>query len=207
MYDASLDQFKPHSWSSLQSILPTTLDNLNWVRHGFSAVNSTEYNRITFPGVQQKPKQFDELLNIGWNEGYYGTYRHDYNLMRVESLAVANAPADAMEQVAVTNFAKTKAGKKGEEKQLADTVILQAKAVPQNNNVQVRKNFNETAFFFPALTTDADGNIEFSFTIPEALTNWKLMTLAHTKDLASGYLENTMVTQKPLMVQPSYHAF
>ncbi len=55
------------------------------------------------------------------------------------------------------------------------------------SQIQIRKNFNETAFFFPELRTDKDGNIEFSFTMPEALTQWKLMTLAHTKDLASGY--------------------
>ena len=73
--------------------------------------------------------------------------------------------------------------------------------------VKVRKNFNETAFFFPQLKTDAEGNVEFSFTIPEALTQWKLLTLAHTKDAASGYTEKTIVTQKPLMVQPNAPRF
>jgi len=79
----------------------------------------------------------------------------------------------------------------------------------QSNNdaVQIRKNFNETAFFFPNLRTDAEGNISFEFTIPEALTKWKLMTLAHTKDLASGYSEKTTITQKPLMVQPNAPRF
>jgi hypothetical protein len=69
--------------------------------------------------------------------------------------------------------------------------------------VQIRKNFNETAFFFPDLTTDSAGNVSFSFTIPEALTKWKLMSFAHTKELANGYSEKTLVTQKPLMVQPN----
>jgi len=73
--------------------------------------------------------------------------------------------------------------------------------------VKVRKNFNETAFFFPQLKIDAEGNVEFSFTIPEALTQWKLLTLAHTKDAASGYTEKTIVTQKPLMVQPNAPRF
>ena len=68
-----------------------------------------------------------------------------------------------------------------------------------SNQPQIRKNFNETAFFFPDLNTDADGNVSFSFTIPEALTQWKLMTFAHTKNLESGYSEKTLVTQKPLM--------
>ncbi len=55
-----------------------------------------------------------------------------------------------------------------------------------SNPVQPRKNFNETAFFFPDLRTDSSGNIEFSFTMPEALTKWKFQTLAHTKDVAFG---------------------
>lgn len=73
--------------------------------------------------------------------------------------------------------------------------------------VQMRKNFNETAFFFPDLKTDSAGNVEFSFTMPEALTQWKWMLLAHTKDLSLAYAEKTMVTQKELMVQPNIPRF
>lgn len=73
--------------------------------------------------------------------------------------------------------------------------------------VQVRKNFNETAFFFPDLQTDAAGDVSFSFTMPEALTNWRLLTLAHTRDLAFGFSEKTTVTQKQLMVQPNAPRF
>ncbi|HNU87483.1 MAG TPA: alpha-2-macroglobulin family protein, partial [Ferruginibacter sp.] len=94
----------------------------------------------------------------------------------------------------------------------SDTVkfdITTGKENPQTSNdaVQIRKNFNETAFFFPDLKTDADGNVEFSFTMPEALTKWKLMTLAHTKNAASAYSTNTTITQKPLMVQPNAPRF
>ena len=74
-------------------------------------------------------------------------------------------------------------------------------------DVQLRKNFNETAFFFPDLRTDDSGNVEFSFNMPEALTQWKWMTLAHTKDLAFGYSEKMVVTQKQLMVQPNAPRF
>ena len=75
------------------------------------------------------------------------------------------------------------------------------------SQIQIRKNFNETAFFFPELRTDKNGDIEFNFTMPEALTQWKLMTLAHTKDLTTGYAEKTIVTQKDLMVQPNAPRF
>jgi hypothetical protein len=76
-----------------------------------------------------------------------------------------------------------------------------------NTPVQIRKNFNETAFFFPDLQTDKDGSVSFSFTMPEALTKWKLMTFAHTKELATGYLEKTVITQKVLMVQANAPRF
>ena len=77
----------------------------------------------------------------------------------------------------------------------------------EDQKPQIRKNFNETAFFFPQLYADTAGNYRFSFTIPEALTQWKWMTLAHTKDLAFGYNESTIVTQKKLMVQPNAPRF
>src|SRR6185437_10363652 len=73
--------------------------------------------------------------------------------------------------------------------------------------VQARKDFRETAFFFPDLRTDSAGNVSFSFTMPEAMTSWKWMTLAHTRDLAFGYGEKTVITQKELMVQPNAPRF
>ena len=79
--------------------------------------------------------------------------------------------------------------------------------IQENPATQIRKNFNETAFFFPDLHTDSTGAIEFSFTMPEALTKWKLQTLAHTKDLAIGLSTKEVVTQKQLMVQPNAPRF
>jgi Bacterial Alpha-2-macroglobulin MG10 domain/Alpha-2-macroglobulin family/MG2 domain len=73
--------------------------------------------------------------------------------------------------------------------------------------IQPRKNFNETAFFLPDLKTDAEGNIIIKYTIPEALTEWKLMAMAHTKDLAIGTATKKVITQKPLMVQPNLPRF
>ncbi|RYZ15887.1 MAG: alpha-2-macroglobulin, partial [Sphingobacteriales bacterium] len=73
--------------------------------------------------------------------------------------------------------------------------------------IAIRKNFNETAFFFPELKTDSSDNVEFSFTMPEAVTRWKWITLAHTKDLAFATGEKSVVTQKQLMVQPNATRF
>jgi uncharacterized protein YfaS (alpha-2-macroglobulin family) len=73
--------------------------------------------------------------------------------------------------------------------------------------VKARSNFQETAFFLPHLISDSNGEITISFTIPEALTKWKMMGLAHTKDLKYGMLFNELVTQKELMVVPNAPRF
>jgi hypothetical protein len=66
-----------------------------------------------------------------------------------------------------------------------------------------RKNFNETAFFFPAIYAGKDGYYRFSFTMPESLTEWNWKLLAHTKQLHFVYIERKLTTQLPLMVQPN----
>ncbi|WP_288763365.1 alpha-2-macroglobulin family protein [uncultured Weeksella sp.] len=70
-----------------------------------------------------------------------------------------------------------------------------------------RSNLQETAFFYPTLKTDEEGNIQFEFTVPESLTKWKMMGLAHTKDMKIGYYEKEIVTQKELMVVPNMPRF
>ncbi|MCB9224527.1 MAG: hypothetical protein H6582_10150 [Crocinitomicaceae bacterium] len=75
------------------------------------------------------------------------------------------------------------------------------------SSVKARSNFNETAFFYPQLTTDANGNVKIKFTIPESLTKWKFVGLAHTKDLKIGNIEEEVVTQKELMVVPNAPRF
>lgn len=83
----------------------------------------------------------------------------------------------------------------------------QDKEKPDLSAVQARTNFNETAFFFPHLETDEEGNVIIDFTIPEALTKWKMLGFSHTKDLKFGMTENTLVTQKELMVTPNAPRF
>ncbi|WP_417350579.1 MG2 domain-containing protein [Flavobacterium alkalisoli] len=73
--------------------------------------------------------------------------------------------------------------------------------------VGTRKNLDETAFFYPHLTTDKDGNLSFTFTTPEALTEWSMRLFAHSKDAKSGYFEHWAITQKDLMVMPNMPRF
>lgn len=75
------------------------------------------------------------------------------------------------------------------------------------STVKARSNFNETAFFYPQLTTNENGDVKISFTIPESLTKWKFVGLAHTKDLKIGNITEEVITQKELMVVPNVPRF
>jgi uncharacterized protein YfaS (alpha-2-macroglobulin family) len=231
MYDASLDQFKPHYWSGL-NFWPSLYNTINWNRIGFELVSSEAFNRRQIDYQAAKNKSYDRLQFLN---GYYGELEFGAIRQRgVFKSVVPSAPMmegkmaaqNDMNPAADSNVArnvKIPSGgrdadgdgvddEKDKEPNTPKGVKVDKDGIQIKNNmntddVQVRKNFNETAFFLPSLKTDAEGDISFEFTIPEALTKWKLMALAHSKDLASGYAEKTTVTQKSLMVQPNAPRF
>ncbi|WP_207514916.1 alpha-2-macroglobulin family protein [Longitalea luteola] len=208
LYDASLDQFKPQKWNK-PFLWDLYYPRQKWAGgNGFTAVQSLEkYNIIQ----EYKPiyKEYDQL-NIAPGGGHFTILRR--RVPGIEAAAPAAVPqaanADLSEVVVVgygTQKRKSVAADSNEkEEEMPD--VQETPAAPQAA-VQVRKNFNETAFFLPDLHTDADGNIEFAFTMPEAVTQWKWMSLVHSKDLSFGYDEKTIVTQKDLMVQPNAPRF
>jgi Bacterial Alpha-2-macroglobulin MG10 domain/Alpha-2-macroglobulin family/MG2 domain len=199
MYDASLDQFKPHKWSS-----PDIWPNYNGFNGWSSTQNFTSVQSFqrwwNEEYIQPKGKVYDELVAI--NNDNYGIY--NTRPMRADAAGAPGIKRNGINQreALVTGQDATDLGLANKQQ---DTVTTQNNIEPaiDQSQIQIRKNFNETAFFFPELRTDENGNIEFNFTVPEALTQWKLMTLAHGKDLSSGYAEKTVITQKELMVQPN----
>ncbi|MEO6483398.1 MAG: alpha-2-macroglobulin family protein [Ferruginibacter sp.] len=217
MYDASLDQFREHNWSALK-IWPMLYNSINWNGNGFNISNSEVYSKKDFKYLSAAPKSYDRLLgftNYGLDEVVvvgYGTKRKSItSRLENENAAPQVAQGQIMEDKGVA-FKMDSDGRG-----VSDTIAFNIKTgisktdnqsqSTGGNDIQIRKNFNETAFFFPDLKTDDKGNISFEFTMPEALTEWKLMTFAHTKDLSSGYTEKSVVTQKPLMVQPNAPRF
>lgn len=215
MYDASLDQFKKHEWNSLSSLWPVVNAHFNWTGSTFLGIRSQDHNGIQLKYLEGKEKSYDQLLNNGWNEGGYNRIymggRRDMSpqsapsMQRGEVMTTAVSDDAMVSEGRVANASRSKSSgmEMMQDKKEADTISNADNEVPvQNNNIQIRKNFNETAFFFPDLKTDEQGNVTFSFTIPEALTQWKFMVLGHTKELASAYTTKTAVTQKELMIQP-----
>lgn len=220
MYDASLDQFRGHNWNAMY-IWPGLYNTVSWSGIGFSSISSEEYNKREYDYVTVPTKTYDRL-----NSELYGSYEGGYFEERAPMYYAYDAknapPPPPVPGAAQTVTEKSKVLIRGNRSVAADSVGMdrykdgvldqeekenEPKQGSGDAGIQVRKNFNETAFFYPDLQTDAAGNVTFLFTIPEALTKWKLMTLAHTRDMQSGYVEKTTVTQKVLMVQPNAPRF
>jgi hypothetical protein len=210
MYDASLDQFYPHQWNK-PSIWPSYYSGRDW--NGSQNFVKVESNLKPggYPDSKHFPKQYDHLLSYFHNEVIvigYGTKQK-----RALAGAVPGIQVEKLTNSRIANESEAP-GPPPTQDDLSE-IALDSTAfnqtvtqnTPDNSAVQIRKNFNETAFFFPDLKTDSSGTIEFSFTIPEALTKWKFQALAHTKEGALGYSSKEIITQKQLMVQPNAPRF
>lgn len=218
MYDASLDAFVPHSWN--MSVYPTYSSALSTTfGDGFGVVsNSLLANNWNdrYYGSYNYPR-YDQLNLFDF---YLGRQYYSSMYMRGGGRAVAMSAPSMMKEESMSmdspspspKMTKNKAMKDGDDKQ-EDALMEKkgslianepnAQTVAKPAEVQIRKNLQETAFFMPELRTNEQGEVLLSFTAPEALTRWKLMLLAHTKNLEIGTKTEEIVTQKELMVMPN----
>lgn len=195
LYDESLDQFRPNHWSDLFG---------NFYRD-ISRARSTFWNSAeqfiqiagplrTHPGraVYSDPyRRFPaELSGQIWGYGF--------PRQRMMLSAPAAPGAEMMAAAARSDLAMFGGAMKMEK-----GPIPPAPAGVKVDQIMARRNLDETAFFFPHLTSGTNGEVRITFTMPEALTRWRFMALAHDRDCRSGYLEDHAVTAKDLMVQPN----
>lgn len=223
MYDASLDAFVRNSWN-IDEFFARYYASLDWETSVFGTGTSTNL-RENVDEYYSCPSFYLPTFNWFGFSYYSGRYYYATESPRMlksrkknggrddeKSKAVREEDAE-MDEVVVTalDVAKEKA---------SDNVPPPPPPPPsfgekpeidgkkeKSDEVKVRTNFNETAFFYPQLRTDKEGNVVVEFTIPEALTKWKMMGYAHSQDLKSGYIEKTLVTQKDLMVMPNAPRF
>lgn len=200
MYDASLDQFKPHGWSKPDLYGSNSLRN-NWRDGGFDEARSWE-KYFDNPKVYDYAKIYDELLTI--DHVVLNSPKHMKMPMPVMQMAEGNMQEGITMQGDVVgfNFTVKKDLTGAITKQKTQKDLEDRESSTSFDNIQIRKNFSETAFFFPQLQTDSNGNVIIKFTMPESLTKWKWQLLSHTKDASFGIAQQEIVTQKELMVQP-----
>ena len=200
MYDASLDKFKVHSWEFNPIEKPGYYSYNN--RNANNSFGNSYFNVVNLPqNYYSSLQQFFDQLN--WFGFRFANNRRFYDLKgKAEGVEIVSKEANIEEMEMADNNS------------LEEVVMIsklenpaELKEKPDFSAVKIRENFNETAFFYPHLTTDKEGNISFNFTVPEALTSWKLQLMAHTKELASATKTLTTVTQKELMVLPNSPRF
>ena len=208
MYDASLDQFRSNNW----------LFDIYQYYGGTNPWNGEMSFRNARSIVGGAPA-FNEdysvhpVLKLNWFGleyfGGYGGHRKYSQVLGRNRLAMAPMVVeDAVEMDA--SPAPPAEMETISAKFTAPVVVedsVQRRSAKASLGLQVRRDFRETAFFYPAVTTDSTGSLELQFTAPESLTKWKLMGLAHSKSLEYGLIEKEVMTRKDLMVFPNAPRF
>jgi hypothetical protein len=209
LYDASLDEFRSNDWY-------VSLYQLNSSRLAWASINGfQDATFVIFEDQWNAPHlrsaespYFDGLNWFGYS--FYNSrvrrLRNSDGAVMKSMMAPAPAVAEMDEEVAADSSSALQAqgGFKSDDKKEESKG---GKAPTDLSNVKARTNFNETAFFFPQLMTNEKGEITVNFTIPEALTRWKMLGFAHTQDLKFGFAYNQLVTQKEIMVVPNQPRF
>lgn len=200
MYDVSLDQFYAHYWS-IPFLWESFNKDLSWnSNENFTSQKAYTLN-YTSSDNWNLAKEYDNLLSLDPNSNTNIYIRGNRSIYPAPNVGAINDTKELNEVVVVA------LGVKKEKKVLAYSTTTikeeQLETKKEEEPLVIRKNFNETAFFYPELRTDSTGSIIFSFTLPESLTRWKFMAMAHTKDAAFGSSTHEIVTQKELMVQPN----
>ena len=210
LYDKSLDQLTAHNWW-FAPYLNLSTPYADWAHAYRGSLTFSASKSLSLAGV-------GSLQFSRFDESVYPVLRHIYiRGYGNRRMLTRNAPmAAGMVMKAVSSDVTEEAAAVDEvmvSKQMMDAGATAAQgaeadggeAAPQQ--VQLRENLNETAFFYPQLTTDKDGVVSLKFTLPESLTTWRFMSLAHTKDMCYGNLEGEAVAKKDVMIQPNMPRF
>ena len=208
MYDASLDKiYSAHKLDfgvDFHYVVPLTYWNTSYMRNAYLYVDfplkrlravPLEYSELIIPSTGRM-----EAVVVGYGGG--SPRATLTGALKIRGRSAANA---VMNQEAVTDMVlqeemvETSAQEKvemGSSEELAET-----------GDIQIRENFAETAFFYPQLRTNEKGEVSISFVLPESLTRWKFMGLAHTRNVDYGKIEATATASKEFMLQPNMPRF
>lgn len=221
LYDKSLDQIAPHFWN-LSLGFYQSLPNCYW-KHNLTF--RPFYLNGVYPTKYYDEKQLDVDKFDGKYFSYYA-YMQAVELSKLErssggTVEAVRVQKDELvrEEAKVMKIRGSNMTRVAAAAPFANKVFDVVEEMPQFaggsgsdaelflDQVQVRENLNETAFFYPALESDNNGNVAIRFTLPESVTTWKFMGLAHDKEMRNGLLVDEAVAQKTVMVQPNMPRF
>ena len=221
LYDKSLDQIAPHFWN-LSLGFYQSLPNCYW-KHNLTS--RSFYLNGVYPTKYYDERGLDVDKFDGKFFSYYA-YMQAVELSKLErssggTVESVRIQKDELvrEEAKVIRIRGSKMTRVGAAAPSVNKVFDVVEEMPQFaggsgsdagqflDKVQVRENMNETAFFYPALESDNNGNVAIRFTLPESVTTWKFMGLAHDKEMRNGLLVDEAVAQKTVMVQPNMPRF
>ncbi|MEL7001254.1 MAG: alpha-2-macroglobulin family protein, partial [Bacteroidota bacterium] len=211
LYDQSLDEFSSNSFYA--NFYNSYYSQLAWQStNGFTFESFTPYTKgwNDFEAKTYVSPSYPYFNWFGYNYYQYAGGRDSRLRMRTMSMS---APAEEIIYESADAEEDFAGGEREELEGAAFSIVTETDQNEQPadeqdfSEVKVRTNFNETAFFYPHLQTNEEGEIIIKFTIPEALTTWKMLGFAHTKDLESGFAYNQLITQKELMIVPNQPRF
>lgn len=192
MYDASLDAFVKHGWD-FQLFQPWH-GTYNWeLQQAFNFVGSLQASSDRYISLYPEIQEYDKLNWFGYNS-FNNRFGGGIKSLSAKGQLYKENDSRALVQEEVFSIVSD------------DAKVIEASAVPEapaKAEVQIRRNLQETAFFYPHLTTNKAGEVWVEFTVPEALTRWNFMGLAHTVNLQNGQFNKQVVTRKELMVTPN----
>lgn len=181
MYDAALDNFAKLNWNL--DTKPSISNNII-IKSDKSFEKQVKYKHYDTPRFYLEYNLMFSDLNLLYNYSY--KFNNDADIYY------------CFESRGLDDFKKTGSNE--------NAVKTKFNSI-DNPPAKIRKDFNETAFFYPDLRTDENGNCTLNFTMPDALTRWNLMFLAYSKDMKAGKLDKTCVTQQPLMIMADMPRF
>ena len=221
LYDKSLDQLTDHTWKmslGFSQWLPDCYwkSNLKYYEMGLSGTYPTKY-------YDEKELEVDQFDGKYFS---FSAYMQAMQLSRLErsyggTVEAVRIQKDELvrDEAKVMRIRDSKMARVGAFAPSVNKVFDVVEEMPQFaggsgsdagqflDKVQIRENLNETAFFYPALESDNQGNVAINFTLPESVTTWKFMGLAHDKEMRNGCLVDEAVAQKTVMVQPNMPRF
>lgn len=210
LYDQSLDQIMQHQWS-LSVQFRQGVPGASWDGMSFSDLSSQlypHYKTLRVKGLDYS--QLDERY-FPMIYGYAGVTRHRRSMLgsarmsvnamvREEPMMMADEASMDMAAMPEAAMLMTKGTEAVDE-------AADEGGERQGESGQVRENLQETAFFMPSLVTDANGEVTMRFTLPESITTWRFMGLAHDQQMNHGYLDALSVAQKTVMIMPNVPRF